>query len=189
MLLALGPLQLDTRGRTVVVGLPEGADQTSVAIAAAGADALWLRSPTAAQVAAATQHTGLAVGVTVADPGSLDDLVRAGAVAVECASTVAVDAALARHLALWCPPSQAVHAVAAGVPPERVVCEPGATGATTVPGVTVAGTGPPVWGEVVRAAMAGARVVRTSDVRSVRRVVTVVDRLVTVRDAATGRVV
>lgn len=183
MLLALGPLLLDTAARTVVVGVLDGAGPG----AAVGADAVWLRRPTADQVASVSRDTGLPVGVTVDDVTALDELVAAGAVAIECVSLATVDVALGRQLTMWCSPVQADRAIGAGVPVERIVCEPAEAGAPTVVGATIAGDGPCAWGEVLRVADAGARVVRTTDVRSVRRVVTVIDRLASAR-SATGRV-
>lgn len=182
MLLALGPLLLDTTVRTVVVGVLDGTGPASIA----GADAVWLRHPTVDQVVATSRATGLPVGVTVDDVAALDDLVAAGAVAIECDSPGAIDVALDRQVTMWCPGPQADRATEAGVPAERVVREPGAAGDATSVGVTVTGHGPRTWGEAVRAGHGGARVVRTADVRSLRRVVTVMDRL-TVARTATGR--
>lgn len=182
MLLALGPLLLDTTVRAVVVGVLDGTGPASIA----GADAVWLRRPTADQVVATSRDTGLPVGVTVDDVAALEDLVAAGAVAVECDSPGAIDAALDRQVTMWCPPAQADRAIGGGVPAERLVRESGDAGAATVVGVTIAGHGPRTWGEVAGAVHAGARVVRTTDVRSVRRVVTVMDQLTLAR-AAAGR--
>ena len=175
MLLALGPLLLDTTDRTVVVGVLDGIAPGSMASAAAGADVVWLRAPSPEHVETVGRETGLPVGVTD-DVGALDDLVAAGAVAVECSSSGAIGLALRGEVALWCAPSQARQALGAGVPPERIVSEPGDRGRSVV-GATVAGQGPGTWGEVVRALHGGAGVVRTTDVRAVRRVVSVADRL------------
>ena len=177
MHLALGPLQLDTAVRTVVVGLADAADSHALA----GADAAWLTSPTPSRVATLA-GTGLPVGVTVAEVASLRELVDAGAVAVACPS--AADVARQPSLTLWSSPAQATEAVAAGLPPERLVCEPGDRHIAAVAGTTVEGGGPAAWGQVVRDVLAGARVVRTDDVAAVRRVVTVLDRLVAARHAA-----
>ena len=179
MLLALGPLLLDTTVRTVVVGLVDEAGPASCA----GADAVWLGSPTPRQVASTGRATGLPVGVTVEDVDGLDDLVAAGAVAVECGVPEAVSAARDLQLTMWCRSGQAERATAAGVAPEHIV-RTAADVAAGVVGLTVDGDGPHTWGEVVRATHAGARVVRTTDVRSVRRVVTVMDRLARARAAA-----
>lgn len=179
MLLALGPLQLDTASRTIVVGLADRLHDPTLA----GADAAWLAAPTADRVATLA-GAGLPVGVTVADLAMLGELVHAGAVAVACPDDDVVDAAVDLALTLWCSPAQAARATAVGVPPDRVVCEPGNPGTAPVAGTTVAGEGPAAWGQVVRHVLAGARVVRTQDVASVRRVVTVLDRLVAARGAA-----
>jgi hypothetical protein len=183
VLLALGPLQLDTTVRTVVVGVVDGADLTGVAQPVNGADALWLRAPcTPEQAAVVCRDGGLPVGVTVDDLEMLDELVAAGAVAIESTSPDAVAAAAARRLSLWCTPAQAHQARRAGVDGAHIVQEPGAPDAGGVPGTTVEGYGPATWGAVARAVHDGCRAVRTVDVRSVRRVVTVADRLL----AATG---
>lgn len=186
MLLALGPLVVDTTVRTVVVGVLDGSSAAQTP-SLPGADAAWLTSPTAEAVASMLDATGLPVGVTVHDPSTLDGLVSAGAVAVECGSVAALDEAAHREVALWCSPDQVDRALAAGAPPERIVCDPGDARITTAgatAGATVAGRGPAAWGEVARAVHGGARVVRTGDVRSVRRVVTVLDRLAAARAAA-----
>lgn len=178
MLLALGPLQLDTASRTVVVGLADRLHDPTLA----GADAAWLAAPTADRVAALA-GAGLPVGVTVADVAMLPELVHAGAVAVAGPEDDVVDAAADLALTLWCSSAQAAHAATVGVPPDRVVCEPGDPGTAPVAGTTVEGEGPAAWGQVVRHVLAGARVVRTQDVASVRRVVTVLDRLAAARGA------
>lgn len=179
MLLAIGSSLLDTTVRTVVVGLLDGAGPTSIA----GADALWLPSPTPERVAATSRDTGLPVGVTLDDLGALGELVAAGAVAIECASLAAIAAARDLQLTMWCSSGQAARAVDAGVAPERIVREQG-WGVATAVGVSVVGHGPGTWGEVVRATRAGARVVRTTDVAAVRRVVSVLDRLAAERSTA-----
>jgi hypothetical protein len=178
VLLALGPLQLDTASRTVVVGLADRLHDPTPA----GADAAWLAAPTAERVATLA-GAGLPVGVTVVDVAMLPELVHAGAVAVAGPDGAVVDAAVDLALTLWCTPAQAARAATAGVPPDRVVCEPGDPGAAPVAGTTVEGDGPAAWGQVIRHVLAGARVVRTTDVASVRRVVTVLDRLVAARGA------
>lgn len=182
MLLALGPLLLDTTDRTVVVGVLDGIAPGSMATAAAGADVVWLCSPSPDHVETASSETGLPVGVTD-DVDALDDLVAAGAVVVECSSSGAIGLALRGEVALWCAPDQTRQALGAGVPPERIISEPG-DGGRSVAGATVAGEGPGTWGEVVRAVHAGAGVIRTTDVRAVRRVVTVADRLRAARPSA-----
>ena len=182
MLLALHPLLLEAAARTIVVGVLDGSARASIA----GADAVWLDSPTAEQVASAVRDTRLPVGVTVDDVSALDGLLAAGATAVECGSPGIVEVARDRGLSLWCPATQADRAIAIGLPAERIVSELGSSGGATVVGTTVAGDGPGTWGAVVRAVHGGARVVRTTDVRSVRRVVTVMDRLAVAR-AATGQ--
>lgn len=175
MLLALGTPQLDPTARAVVVALVTGAGADCVTVAAAGADALWL-GPTAtpSEVAQVTRRVGVPVGVTVADLEGLEPLVASGAVAVESASPQIVDQVAVSSLVLWCDRAIADDAVAAGVPGPRIVCEGGGPG---VHGVTVIGQGPAAWGAVVQAVQAGARVVRTTDPKAVRRVVTVTDRL------------
>jgi hypothetical protein len=175
VLLALGPLLLDTTDRTVVVGMLDGIAPGAMAKAAAGADVVWLRSPSPEHVGTAGRETGLPVGVTD-DVGALGDLVAAGAVAVECDAADAVDHALRNGVTLWCGPVQAGQALAAGVARDRIISEPG-DGGRAVIGATVVGAGPGTWGHVVRMLGAGAGVVRTTDVRAVRRVVTVADRL------------
>jgi hypothetical protein len=182
VLLALGPLQLDATDRTVVVGVATRSG--TVEHAAGGADAVWLcAGATAGRVDQLRRGTGLPIGVTVEDLDGLDELVAAGAVALESGSPGAVASAIRRGLALWCDPAQAAQARQAGVPEELVICE-GAPG-PGVPAATLAGTGPGTWGAAARAVHDGARVVRTADVRSVRRVVTVADRLRRARLAST----
>ena len=180
MLLALGPLQLDTTARTVVVGLVASADPACVEQASVGADALWFQRASTAQVADAGRRSGLPVGVTVEHLDLLAELAGAGAVAVELASADLDVAHAARldDLGLWCTPAQARRALEVGVSPDRVVTEGGGAG---VPGATVPGDGPATWGAVLRTVEGGARVVRTTDVAAVRRVVTVVDRLAAAR--------
>lgn len=187
MLLALGPLLLDTTDRTVVVGVLDGVAPGPMATASAGADVVWLHSPSPEHVQMASRETGLPVGVSD-DVDALDELVAAGAVAVECSSSGAIGLALRGEVALWCAPGQARQALGAGVPPERIISEPG-DGGRSVAGATVAGEGPGTWGEVVRAVHAGAGIVRTTDVRAVRRVVTVADRLRAARPSADRAVI
>lgn len=174
MLLALGPLQLDTAVRTVVVGLVDGSDTSSVEHATVGADAMWLRRSATPNRVAAVRRTGLPVGVTADDVTELRDLVEAGAVAVECGAHGAVELAAAADLVLWCTAQQAEDARACGVAGSKLVVE-GSTGAT------VEGQGPAAWGAVTRAVLAGAGVVRTGDLGAVRRVATVADRLLAAR--------
>ena len=174
MLTVPDPTRVDATPRTVIVGLVEAAALEAVEQAATGADALWLRSATPEQVAAAIRATGLPVGVTSDDVTALEELVDAGAVALESATEGALALAAARGLTAWCRPAQGDGALARGVSVAKVVVE-GRTG------VTVAGDGPAAWGAVVRAVHGGATVLRTTDVRSVRRVVAVTDRLVSAR--------
>lgn len=174
MLLALGPLQLDATDRTVVVGVVTRSGTVEHAVA--GADAVWLcDDATAGRVEQLRRGTGLPVGVTVEDLDRLDELVAAGVVALETGSPDAVEAAVRHRLTLWGDPSQAARARGADVPEELIVCQ-GAPG-PGVPAATLAGTGPGTWGAAARAVHDGVRVVRTTDARSVRRVVTVADRL------------
>lgn len=180
---ALGPLPLDSMVRTVVVGVLGDGPPGEVTRWATRGDAVWLGSnPTPAQVAAVRSGTGLPVGATIEEPAQLGALVDAGIAAVECTAPAAVAAVLAADLFLWCGPEQAAQALAAGVPSERIVCEGDRVGAAQA-GVTVAGDGPAAWGQVVRAVHAGAKVVRSSDVGSVRRVVAVLDRIAASRAA------
>lgn len=144
---------------------------------------MWLAHPTPEAVADARDRTGLPVGVTVADLEALADLVAAGAVAVEAADLPA-GITWPEGLVNWCAPAQAHRALDDGVPAERIIVEridaagPGFTGAT------VPGEGPTAWGAILARVEAGVRVVRTQDPRSVRRVVTVADRLLEARAAA-----
>lgn len=186
MPLALGPLQLDPTVRTVVVGLVTVPASPCVEPLGRGADVLWL--PGAARpghVADAVGRSGLPVGVTVDDPALLGDLVGAGAVAFEPSGAVDVTDLLGTEgLAVWCTPAQARRAVEAGISQDRIVVEPGGSDDPGCPGVTVVGAGPATWGAVLRDLLAGARVVRITDVASARRVVTVADRLLSARAAA-----
>lgn len=170
------PTVMDPRLRTVVIGLVDEPGHAALE-RAAKADALWLRSATSDEVAAVTRTSQLPVGATAGDLGLLEELVAAGAVAVECAAEGAVELAASRGLMLWCDPGQVDQAVAAGVPAARLVVE-------ARNGATVAGEGPAAWGAVVRAVQGGATAVRTTDVRSVRRVVAVTDRLRAARTTA-----
>jgi hypothetical protein len=130
-------------------------------------------------------RSGLPVGVTADDPALLRELVAAGAVAVEPTGAVDVaDLATTERLALWCGPAEARRAIDAGVRPDRIVVESDDGGALGTAGATVAGSGAATWGAIVRSVLGGARVVRTADVRAARRVVTVVDRLLAARSAA-----
>lgn len=170
MLPALGPTLLDAHVRAVVIGVVEGSSPASVERASTGADGLWLRSATPDDVERVRRAAGLPVGVTADDVAELEDLVAAGATGVECRTDGAADLAASSGLVLWCTPAQAAAALAAGVAEAHLVVE-GRSGAT------VPGEGPAAWGGVVRAVAGGATVVRSTDTRSVRRVVTVTDRL------------
>ena len=174
MLTVPDPTVVDAPRRTLVIGLVEVPTSEALQQAATGADALWLRSATPDQVAAAVRATGLPVGVTSDDVTALEELVDAGAVAVESAAEDALALAAARGLTVWCSQTQAQGALPRGVSETLIVVE-GRTG------VTVAGVGPAAWGAVVRAVHGGAAVLRTADVRSVRRVVAVTDRLLDAR--------
>lgn len=182
MLLALGPLQLDTMARTVVIGLADSLDRGCIEAAATGADAVWLRrGATVAQVSEAVERCGgRPVGITVDDLDRPIDLAAAGAVAVEVrTSDVDVDElASVRGLSLWCTPGLARRALGAGVVAERLMVEGGPWDGPGVVGSTVVGEGPSAWGAVVRAVQDGVGAVRTTEPRAVRRVVAVADRLV-----------
>lgn len=185
MLLALGPLQLDTTMRTVVIGVADSPDDACVDMATAGADAVWLRGEaTVAQVRAATERCARPIGVTVGDLDRSAELEAAGAVAVEMRFSDADVAGLASHpgLSLWCVPDVARLALDAGVAPERLIVEGGPWDGPGVVGATVVGDGPATWGLVVHALLEGAGAIRTTDARAVRRVVTVADRLLSARD-------
>lgn len=185
MLLALGPLQLDTTARTVVIGVADPRDGGCVDAASVGADAVWLRpGATAAQVREIAGRCDRPVGITVDDLDGWADLVAAGAVAVEVRSpdVDVAEVASARDLTLWCGPGVARRALDAGVALEHLVVEGGAWDRPGVVGVTVQGAGPSAWGTVVRAVLDGAGAVRTTDPRALRRVAAVVDRLVAARD-------
>lgn len=179
MLLALGPLQLDTAVRTAVVGLTDSLAPGDIERAAVGADLLWLRRVGGSGVTEAARRSGLPVGVTDPEACSLDELIEAGAVAVERTSGDLDVADLARldRIGLWCGPDVARQALAAGVACERLVVEGASSSDEVAGGTTLAGDGPAVWGAVIRAVLGGSVVVRTTDPRSVRRVVAVTDRL------------
>lgn len=187
MLPALGPVTIPPAGRTVVIGVPADSGRAAVERAAAGADAVWLRLPTTPdRVATLRQESGLPVGVTTDGIAGLGALVAAGAVALECGADGAFALAAEAHVAVWCAPDQAEAALRAGVPAAHLIVE-GAGGG--VQGATVEGAGPAAWGAVVRAVRDGALVVRTTDARSVRRVLAVTDRLRAARaraDAGAG---
>lgn len=185
MLLALGPLQLDTAAGTVVVGLADSLAPGCVERAAVGADLVWLqRAGTGAEVAEAAERAELPVGATVEEAAALDDLLAAGLAAVELRSGAAdaVDAVPGSGSALWCTPGSARRALDAGIAPDRIIVEGHDGSGPGLRGTTIAGDGPAAWGSVVRAVLDGTAVVRTTDVQAVRRVVTVVDRLVAARD-------
>jgi hypothetical protein len=190
VLLALGPLQLDTTMRTVVIGVADSPDDACVDLATAGADAVWLRgAATVAQVRAAAERCARPIGVTVDDLDRAAELEAAGAAAVEVRSPDA-DADVAGlgsrpGLSLWCVPDVARRALDAGVAPERLIIEGGSWDGPGVVGATVVRDGPATWGSVVHALLEGAGAVRTTDARSVRRVVTVADRLLSARDGRT----
>ena len=187
MLLALGPLQLDTTTRTVVIGVADSPDDACIDRATSGADAVWLRgAATMAQVRAAAQRCARPIGVTVDDLGRSAELEAAGAVAVEVRARHA-DADLAglgshAGLGLWCVPGLVRRALDAGVAPERLIVEGGPWDGPGVAGATVVGDGPSTWGSVVHVLLEGAGAIRTTDARAVRRVVTVTDRLLSARD-------
>lgn len=184
MLLAPGPLQRDATAPTVVVGLADGPGRLDVARVAPGADVVWLGRPaTAAQVQEVAARSGRPVGITLDGPAPLAELRAAGAVAVELGAgdvdlpeVVAVDG-----LGLWCGPATARRALDAGLAPDRLIVEGGPWTGPGETGATVPGAGPSAWGAALRAVLGGAGVVRTTDVRALRRVVAVTDRLVAAR--------
>lgn len=175
MHLVLGSQRIDLRDRTVVVALVEGAP-----VPVAGADAVWARSSHCdrALVAAA----GVPVGADAVDADEVERLAAAGVAVVALGSPGgdALAAARAHELSVLVPSLPAP----GGLEPVRVLVESCAPVDGAVACCTVDGTGPAAWARAVGAVGTGVRVVRTSDVRSVRRAVTVADRLVAARAGA-----
>ena len=181
MLLALGPVQLDAADSVVIFGIAEAGGLEGRPRASTSCDLVWLRGTvTPEQVSVARQLYDVPVGVDVDDVDLLPELAECGAVAAELRSPnpTSFTVALERGLTLWCTAADAKRAAAAGYEPSRIVVEAGA--GPGVPGVTQYVDGPGGWGSVFAAVVSGARVVRTTDVRSVRRVVAVTDRLLAI---------
>lgn len=193
MHLALGSQQLDLTARSVVVGLlepadpPRSLDVDAIRLVDDGADAVWVAAgaSTIADVAALVPRLDRAVGADVADAGAVDELAAAGvaAVGVPADRPDVLDAAARRGMTVLIGgPGQVVDAArrarGAGLAESRLVLDDVADGAGLgVGGITAGGAGPATWGAVAAALERGAGVVRTVDVRSVRRVATVVARL------------
>jgi hypothetical protein len=170
--LVLGSQRIDLRDRTVVVAMVDGAP-----VAVPGADVVWARSSCCDRdrVVAA----GLPVGTDAADAADVERLARAGVAVVALGSLdeEAIAVAAARDLSVLLP----ARPVSGDIDAARVLVEACTPVADAAACCTVTGTGPPAWARAVGAVAAGVRVVRTSDARSVRRAVTVADRLVAAR--------
>ncbi len=195
---------VDARDRSDVVA-------SAHVLADAGALALWLpelgdRSAAIEAVSAVREQTGRPVIAPAADPTAAVELATAGVVAVGARATdrATIDAVAGSGLTLVVraepsapDPVASMHRAAtqageAGLDPSRIVLELTAdrTGlahlghldpTVGLPGVVVDGRGPGAWALVTLAIGAGAHVVRTTDVHSVRRVAAVAARLVAAR--------
>jgi len=168
--LVLGSQRVDLDARVLVVGRVG-----TVEAPAPGADLRWLPSVPSDAVPGDVPFG--------ADAGSADEvrsLAALGAVAVGLAGTdaEALAAAVAGGLAVLVPAAAAAGA-ASQVPPERLVAV--GAGAHDGPGVAcldLDDLGPAAWGRATVALSQGVRAVRTGEPRSIRRVATVVERLV-----------
>lgn len=173
MHLVLGSQRIDLRDRTVVVAVVDGAP-----MAVAGADAVWARSECCDRdlVAAA----GVPVGADAADAADVARLADAGVALVGLPSNddEARAVAAARDLSVLL---RAVP-LPGDIDEPRVLVEACTPVDGAVACCTVDGRGPAAWARAVGAVEAGVRVVRTGDVRSVRRALTVADRLVEARE-------
>jgi hypothetical protein len=174
---ALGSYEFDVTRRALVVGPVVGPDSVDVAehLVAAGADALELDA-VGADVARVRARLDVPIVVRFGDTESLRSALAAGASAavvpggsadpeqleliVAAAASVVIDpGALATVTALE----------RAGLPPSRIVSA----------AITDPGSGP---GPVAAAITAGVRVVRTTDVRTARRVADVLAAVMAARD-------
>ena len=193
MHLALGSTQLDLTRRAAVVGLVEpGADaadtvRRATALRDAGADVVWLRRPPTTPVDEVVGPVALAlgspVGADAVDRAEVDALAAAGAVLVGLASgrPDALARAEEHGLTVYL---DGTPGTSVGLAPSRLVVEGHLGDATAIHGCTVHGAGPATWARVVVALQAGALVVRTVDVKAVRRVATVTARLLDARALA-----
>lgn len=173
MHLVLGPDRFDLRDRTVVVARVPALDHPR------GADALWLDGPVIDDLSAAR----LPVGADAVDAADVRRLARSGAafVGVRAGDHDAVRAAGEVGLSVLVHPEDLPFA-AGLVPVERLL----AAAARPVEGAIACCSpdddGPAAWGAVVAALAAGVRVVRAHGAPSLRRVITVVDRLLQDRE-------
>jgi hypothetical protein len=170
--LVLGSERYDLRARAVVVARVEHPGQP-----APGADAVWVADP----AGAGAHH--LPVGADAVDADHVHRLADAGVSAVGIApgDRRAASAAEERGLTVLVTPDDVADA-AALLPPERVLVCGSAPRAGAVACCTPDGTGPAAWAQVTVAMRSGVRVVRTNEPGSVRRVATVVQRLVDARE-------
>lgn len=195
MHLALGTTQLDLTPRAAVVGLVEpGLDAAHAVrrtseLCAAGADAVWLRrssqAPVTDLVAEIVTTIGCPLGVDAFDRGDVQAVAGAGAALVGLASgrPDAIAAAEEHGLAVYL---DGTPGTSLGLAPSRLVVEGHLGEDTAIHGCTVRGEGPATWARAVVALRAGALVLRTVDVRAVRRVATVTARLLAARAVEEG---
>lgn len=174
MHLALGSERFDLRGRTVVIALVAGVGSAPVS----GADVIWLAEAAGADL---TGGSALA-GADACDADHVEALAGAGAavVGIRAGDERAVAAAGAWGLAVLVDPADVVTA-AAHLPPERLLARSDGPVAGAVACFDAA-PGPAGWGALTVAMSAGVRVVRTAEPRSVRRVTTVVEAILAVRE-------
>lgn len=175
MHLVLGSQRHDLRHRTVVIArVPRPGHPAS------GADALWASTLGGVDVRAVP----VPVGVDASDADDVHRLADAGvaAVAIRPGDREACAAAAERDLTVLLAPDDV--AAAAAFPAERVLVANASPIAGGVACFTPDADGPAAWGAVTWSLAEGVRVLRTSESRSVRRVATVVERLVAAREGA-----
>jgi len=174
--LVLGSQRHDLRDRTVVIARVDRPVHP-----VPGADALWAGTVDGVDLRALT----IAVGADASDAADVHRLADAGAAAVALApgDRTACAAAAQRELTVLVPLADAGAAVAS-LPPDRVLVAHGSPVADGTTCFTPPGEGPAAWAAATRALAAGVRVVRTAEPRSMRRVATVVERLVAARQGS-----
>jgi len=147
---------------------------TSVEAHPTGADALWCTTPIVDDAAAA----GLPVGAEARDAGDVERLAAAGValVGIRAGDHDACRAAASDGRTVLVQPAD-VAAARALVPPERLLVDAPRPVDGAVACCSPDLAGPAAWGEVAAALAAGVRVVRSAEVRSARRVATVLERL------------
>ena len=176
MHLELGPHRFDLRDRTVVIARVASLEHPR------GADALWI-DDTVSDDPAAVSAAGLPAGADAADAGHVHRLVRSGVVVVgvRTGDHDAVHAAAERGVSVLVDQVDVPFA-ATVVPAERLLVTAGQPVEGAIACCSPAVEGPAGWGGIVAALAAGVRVVRATGAPSVRRVTTVIDRLLHERE-------